>query len=140
MPPINSVSQLTRLLRAQVEGLRLRGRANEPAANPGKTTSASSSSPSTQATGDGLIHYLVAQRVQGIAMDDPQRKRKTFRIFLESVLLQEFGMNLIGDSGFQQVVEEVLQRMESDNELHAAMQEASTLLLEQAEQSASSPS
>ena len=137
MPPIDSVSQLTSLLRAQVEGLRLRGRSNEPAANPGKT-SASSSSPSTQATGDGLIHYLVAQRVQGIAMDDPQRKRKTFRIFLESVLLQEFGMNLIGDSGFQQVVEEVLQRMESDDELHAAMQEASTLLLEQAEQSASS--
>jgi hypothetical protein len=138
MPPIDSVSQLTSLLRAQVTGLRLRGRPNEPAANPGKT-SASSASPSAQATGDGLIHYLVAQRVQGIAMDDPQRKRKTFRIFLESVLLQELGMNLIGDSGFQQVVEEVLQRMESDDELHAAMQEASTLLLEQAEQSTSSP-
>jgi hypothetical protein len=71
----------------------------------------------------------VRQRVATLSQDDPQRKRKTFRIFLESVLLQEFGSKFIGDSGFDQLVEQVLQYMESDPALSAAIEQAAQALL-----------
>lgn len=75
------------------------------------------------------IQQLVALRVQGLAQDDPNRQRKAFRIFLESVLNQELGRIRIDESRFDRMVDEVLVRMEGDEDLKAAVLEAGALLL-----------
>lgn len=78
---------------------------------------------------DAQIKQMVALRVRALSPDDPQRQRKAFRLFLESVLMQTFGRERIDGLAFDQMVDAVMQRMETDAELHAAMREAGDLLL-----------
>jgi hypothetical protein len=75
------------------------------------------------------IQQMVALRVRSLSPNDPQRQRKAFRLFLESVLMQAFSRDRLDDRGFDQMVDAVLQRMESDPQLHAALREAGDLLL-----------
>ncbi|MDM0122204.1 hypothetical protein [Variovorax arabinosiphilus] len=75
------------------------------------------------------IEQMVALRVRALSPDDPQRQRKAFRLFLESVLTQAFGRDRLDDQGFDRMVNAVLQRMESDKALEAALREAGDLLL-----------
>lgn len=75
------------------------------------------------------VYTLVAQRVKSIDRDDPDRGRKAFRIFLESVLLSELDASLINDPQFYRVVDDVQRQMESDPRLAASMQAAITHLL-----------
>lgn len=79
---------------------------------------------------DPIEHFIV-QRVARLSQDDPERRRKAMRIFLESVLLQEFGIGLVEDTGFQTLVDQVFAQMNADTSLHAAMQEAADALLAQ---------
>jgi len=72
---------------------------------------------------------VLARRVQAIDPDDPGRPRKAFRVFLESVLLAEFGSELINDAGFHQLVEEVQLQMEGDADLAPAIHDATSRLL-----------
>lgn len=78
---------------------------------------------------EAQMQQMVALRVRALSPDDPQRQRKAFRLFLESVLMQSFGRERLDDRGFDQMVDAVLQRMESDAGLHAALREAGDLLL-----------
>lgn len=71
-------------------------------------------------------------RIGALSPDDPHRQRKAFRMFLEAVLVQEFGRGRLDENGFDQMVDTVLERMESDAGLNAAMQEAGKLLLAEA--------
>jgi hypothetical protein len=72
---------------------------------------------------------VIARRVQAIDPGDPDRRRKAFRVFLESVLLAELGEALINDPGFYQLVDQVQSRMQTDADLARAMDEAADLLL-----------
>lgn len=75
------------------------------------------------------LETLIRKRVNALQADDPQRGRKAMRIFLESVLLGEFGEALINDAGFHQMVDEIQGQMEGDARIAAAMQEAAAQLL-----------
>jgi hypothetical protein len=68
-------------------------------------------------------------QVKHLSPDDPSNKRKAFRIFLEAILGQEFGPELIGSASFDQLVGQVLLQMEEDAELVLAMDEAGAQLL-----------
>lgn len=81
------------------------------------------------ASDDAQLQQLVALRVRTLSPDDPQRQRKAFRLFLESVLVQAFGRDRLDDRGFNQMVDAVLQRMEGDPALHEMVREAGELLL-----------
>lgn len=81
---------------------------------------------------EAQIRELVALRVRALSPNDPQRQRKAFRLFLESVLMQELGRDRLDDKGFDQMVDAVMQRMESDAGLNAALHEAGELLLSEA--------
>lgn len=72
---------------------------------------------------------LISQRVQALDPADPQRGRKAFRIFLESVLLNELGEELINDNAFYQMVDHVHQTMEQDPKIAAAIDKAVASLL-----------
>ncbi|WP_157057099.1 hypothetical protein [Herbaspirillum autotrophicum] len=75
------------------------------------------------------IASLIASRVSIIDPDDPQRERKAFKVFLESVLIAELGDTLANDPAFYTMVEAVQQQMESDPELAKAIRSATKLLL-----------
>ncbi|GAB7541622.1 hypothetical protein [Cupriavidus sp. 8B] len=82
----------------------------------------------------------VAQAVVAISPDDPQGRRRAFRVYLGSVLGREFGVHLINDPGFDDLVGRVLDSMEVNPELRAAMDRAGDLLLQTARSSVSRPS
>ena len=74
---------------------------------------------------------LVARRVRAIDPDDPGRRRQAFRVFLESVLLAEFGeAQLINDPGFYRLVDDVQLQMEADADLAVAIDHAAVWLLD----------
>ncbi|MBV8660353.1 MAG: hypothetical protein JO142_21240 [Burkholderiales bacterium] len=80
-------------------------------------------------TAQPQIGALIARRVKAIRPDDPERGRKAFRIFLESVLINELGENLINDPGFYDMVDQIQQRMEQHPTISAAMRDAIGKLL-----------
>lgn len=95
----------------------------------GHSPGASEETTKEPASDQAQIQQMVALRVRSLSPDDPQRQRKAFRLFLESVLMQAFGRDRLDDRGFDQMVDAVLERMESDPQLHAALREAGDLLL-----------
>jgi len=143
---IDPSTQLAALIRAQFAAQfkaqsrhRLSGQGPErqdlqapPGGNEGTAPARSQRGISDESNADARISQMVALRVQALSPNDPQRQKKAFRIFLESVLTQEFGRDRFDDKGFEQMVDAVLQRMESDAELSAALHEAGNLLLAEA--------
>jgi len=133
---IDSTTQLAVMIRAQFAA---QFRAQQKWANPTRmggqaatATAAEQRPPRPElegAAGEAELKNLVALRVRSLSPDDPQRQRKAFRLFLESVLIQAFGRDRLDDRGFDEMIDAVLQRMESDTELHAAVREAGALLL-----------
>lgn len=71
----------------------------------------------------------LARRIAAIDKSDPDRRRKAFRVFLESVMLDEWGAQLINDPAFHQLVDTVQAQMETSPELRAMMSEAADRLL-----------
>jgi len=82
------------------------------------------------AAGSEDLASVLARRVAAIDRQDPDRRRKAFRVFLEALMLDEWGPQLINDPGFQQVVDSVHQQMEAQPGLLLLMDEAARRLLE----------
>ena len=122
MTRIDSGQQLAALLRQQVTSLRR-------SAGAGAGTAAAVSGSASQAGAATDIAAVVAQRIQGISAQDPQRRHTAIRIFLESVLLQELGPQLVNDPSFPDMVEAVHRQMQQDQEMSAAADQLAGVLL-----------
>jgi hypothetical protein len=81
------------------------------------------------AAGAETVAALVARRVQALDRADPDRHRKAFRVFLESVLLAEFGEALVNDAGFHRLVDDVQATMQADREIAGQIRGAAERLL-----------
>lgn len=125
-------SVLAAVIRRQVSSL-ARTSAAAPAgrahSSRGAASSASSASRSAAAESSPDIASVVARRVHAIDPADPDRHCKAFRVFLESVLLAEFGANLVNDAGFHRLVEDVHTQMNTDPELAESIASATTRML-----------
>jgi hypothetical protein len=77
-----------------------------------------------QAQERGRLAEIVERRIRAIVRDDPERGRKTFRVFLEAVLLIEFGEDLMGDPAFFRMIDEIQAFMEADAQLGPAVRHA----------------
>jgi hypothetical protein len=125
---IGPSSPLATYLRGQLSALRPAAPADAaraqhlPGLRHGKPTAQAGPSREDLAT-------TIARRVAVIGKDDPDRRRKAFRIFLESLMLDEWGAQLLNDPGFQQLVDTVQAQMESSADLRGMMDEASDRLL-----------
>lgn len=120
MPAISSVQQIVATLRAEMAGHV--ARRNRPAG-----ARAPAAAPAQAPMGS-----LISQRVRALDPDDPKRNSKAFRIFLESVLLSEFGMELINDPAFYSLVDQVQQQMAQDPRIAEAIGRAVASLLKTA--------
>jgi hypothetical protein len=131
MPQIDP-SGLAAVIRRQVASLArpANGEAAAPTRTPRDPTAARKAG-GGEAQPD--IASLVARRVQALDPADPDRPRKAFRVFLESVLLAEFGDDLINDAGFHRLVEDVHAQMAADPELSGKVALAATRMLAEAQ-------
>ena len=120
MTHISAADQLAAIMRAQIASLRAKGVA-------GKTGRAASGKASPKKESD--LGALTAHRIRAIPADDPQRKQKALRAFLECVVLAELGQHLVNDPAFVRMIDHVQERMQSDPELARASQEAAEALL-----------
>jgi len=123
--PIDSTSRFLAQIRSRVAAV---ARQSAPGAKP-------ASRPATTATADAGradVQALLLRRVLAIDPDDPERQRKAFRIFLESVLTDELGADLINDPAFHRVVDTVQKTMEQDAALLPAIETAGEYLLQTA--------
>jgi hypothetical protein len=137
MTQIDAAAGLAAVIRRQVTSLARAGKAGG-AASRARAGAARGPSDTGASGASGDIAELVARRVQAIDPDDPGRRRKAFRVFLESVLLAELGEDrLINDAGFYRLVDDVHAQMESDADLAQSMDAASAWLLEGSPASAS---
>jgi len=124
MTSINNVQQIVAVIRQQ---LATRTAPFEPRLRRGESTAgAAAKSPPKD------ISALIGQRIRAIDRDDPNRGRKTFRVFVESILLSEFGEELINDPQFYRIVDDVQQQMETDPATQTSVSAAIQELVKQA--------
>lgn len=75
------------------------------------------------------LPQLLASRLRTLGDDDPQRRGKAMRVFLESVLTAEMGEAFMASPQFTTVVDRVQRQMEQDAELAPLIERAMDDLL-----------
>jgi len=130
---VRSVPALTAYLRGQLKSLRPAGVAvpagSKTQIDLGVRPNAGSRKDATYGSAGFDLAATIARRVAAIEQNDPERRRKAFRVFLESLMLQEWGSQLMNDPGFHQLVDSVQAQMEDQASLHRLMDEAADRLL-----------
>ena len=117
MTTIDPSSQVALALQSQVAAMKERGKAKGTAAHqPGSTP-------------HGTVSGTFAQRMQAIAPDDPNRRQKAVRLFLQAELVREFGDALLNDPQFGTMLDAVQEQMARDEKTAAAVSALGDLLL-----------
>lgn len=103
MDPIDSISRVMQLLRRRL-----------PA--PGRPAPAAGSAPGPAATGQQDIRDGIAARLSTLDPKTPGYAERATELFVESVLLAEFGEPLTNDPQFRQVILGVAREMRAEPE------------------------
>lgn len=121
MRPIDPSNPVLAQIRAQAMEWRRRSPAPEPSA-----TEQQQRRP-PQGAQDWLSQ--VARAVAVIPVDDPQRRKRAFRVYVQALLARECRVRRVDDQQFQELVDRVIETMESEPRLRAAMARAGDALL-----------
>ncbi|GKS74654.1 hypothetical protein AVME950_07180 [Acidovorax sp. SUPP950] len=121
MTRIDAASQLSAIVRAQLESTG-RVRAASPARQ--RESKEVQNSPGSE--------QPMLRQIRAIPADDPERRSKALRIFMEAVLTKEFGARLQVDPGFPHLLDQVIGQMQDDPGLKSACSVAVDSLLQQA--------
>lgn len=70
------------------------------------------------------VAEVITRRISQIDKLDPDRVSKAFRIFLEAILIAEFGSQLIKDPRFFQMIDSIKSQMQGDFELSEMIESA----------------
>lgn len=117
MTTIDPSSPIALALQSQVAALKERARTKgSPASHAGSAER-------------GAISGTLAQRMQAIAPDDPHRRQKAVRLFLQAELVREFGDALLNDPQFGTMLDAVQGQMAQDEITAAAVTALGDLLL-----------
>jgi hypothetical protein len=114
---IDPSSQLALALQAQLAALKDRGKASAGSAG------------NSHAAPHNRVTSTLAQRLLSIAPDDPDRRRKAVRMFLQSELVREFGEAVLNDPQFGTMLDAVQEQMAQDDRTAAAVHALGDLLL-----------
>jgi hypothetical protein len=90
--------------------------------------------PGAQASHGDAPAAVLAQRIAGIALDDPERRRKAVRVVLEAELAREFGAPLLGDPRCADMLDAIQQQMQRDPDSARAVDRLGDWLLSAAPQ------
>ena len=127
MDPLqNRIQQIAAALRSQRVD---RAEVSVPAGQAAAAKAAVSTLQEPAGNGTMELAQVIANRVRLLAVTDPQRRRKVFQVFLESVLSAEFGSVVASNPRFLAMVESVQAQIEADAELAPLVDSAVTTLL-----------
>lgn len=110
MDPVGKLSRALALMRRAVGTGRQPARSADGKPDAGLATA-----------GQRDVAQAVVRRLHEIPLDDPERRTLAVRVFLEQVLLEEFGPGLKNSPRFQEMVGEVQRMMDGDPGLHAEL-------------------
>lgn len=116
MTTIDPRQRLASALREQAAALRERAPAQK-----GATASV------TLASRDAA--QILSERLRAIEPDDPQRRQKAVRLYLEAELAREFGAALLNDAAFADMLDAVQRQMEDDAQIAQAVDAVGALLV-----------
>lgn len=117
MSKVDGVSWVVTALQAQL----VQRRQGAPSARTDAHSKASHKRTSGQkALGERALQRM-AVHVSAIPPDDPERPRKLFRLFLQSLLVDQFGEQVLLDPAFFAMLDEVHAQMESNPTIAARM-------------------
>lgn len=108
MDPINRLNGIAELLRKRIAG---------DATAKGKAFAAKEAPASARQTGPAIAEALrqrIGLAIEGIAEDDPARRRKAMRLFVENVLTWQFGDALLNDPAFASLADDVQRTLEQE--------------------------
>ena len=134
MIQLDSLSALSAIVRAQLSAAR-------QLADPTKTAAKSSGNqggrlrpPSQDDDSDSALQSeaQLMSRIRSIRPDDEERQKKVFRMFLESVIADEFGPTVSETASFEHIIDRVLAHMYADADLRDASDTAAEVLLARA--------
>ena len=124
MDPVGNINQIVEALRQQIA--EKTNRANTGGkANVSVTVQKRSLSKPTNAE----LQETIAKRLRAVDPDDPSRRHKTIRTFLEAVLLAELGEELVNDPMFYELVGNVHTAMENDLNTRQTLEQLAELLI-----------
>ena len=108
MDPINPLDQMTELLRKRI-ATEVSGKSTS--VNKGKSTSVSDKAILGRIS-TGELNTKIVTQIKQIEPNDAQRNQKAMHIFLENILIWQFGDELLNDSDFSRLVSEVKEALE----------------------------
>ena len=108
MDPINPLDQMTELLRKRM-ATEVSGKSTS--VNKGKSTSVSDKAILGRIS-TGELNTKIVTQIKQIEPNDAQRNQKAIHIFLENILIWQFGDELLNDSDFSRLVSEVKEALE----------------------------
>lgn len=106
MQPVDNIAQVMQVLRRQMAENLERMRSS------GKLGAAQPAAPAVR-----NVRQTVERRIKSIDADDPRYLEKAASLFVESVLLAEFGDGLVNDPEFRDLVGQVQSALLADAEL-----------------------
>jgi hypothetical protein len=116
MDPLDSVSPTMQVLRRRMstnlQRLQAEGRLPIGAAGRARTPSAPE-----------RTRRSLKQRLQALDPDDARYAERATDVFVESVLLDEFGQGLTNDASFRQLILEVSRELRDDTEVREQLRE-----------------
>lgn len=109
MDPVSGVSPLMEVLRRQMsENL-------EKLRQAGSATAGSRALPQlAERPVAGTLRQTLARRIKAVDAHDPRFQEKATALFVESILLSEFGDGLVNDAGFRIMIRDVAGAMSAD--------------------------
>ena len=124
MDPVGNINQIVEALRQQIAEKTNRAKTGGKA-NVSVTVQKRSLSKPTNAE----LQETIAKRLRAVDPDDPSRRHKTIRTFLEAVLLAELGEDLVNDPMFYELVGNVQTAMENDLNTRQKLEQLAELLI-----------
>ena len=126
---INSISAIAALMRSQISSLnRVQVKADAVTDLQSKAGTRERNKKNKDRTEMDMASRI-SLRVNSLDKDDPQRRKKAFKIFLESTIVAELGTELMNDPRFFQMIEDIYQQMSADSELAILVDQATDILL-----------
>jgi hypothetical protein len=110
MDPVNSLSGLTELLRKRIAAAATAKRDGSGPVQRGDTRREES----LERPGIDALRNRVAEAIGAIDPDDPAKKHKALRLFIESTLLWQLGSAILNDPSFSDLVTDVQNTLEGD--------------------------
>jgi len=110
MDPINPLSGLTELIRR-------RAISETASSRTGRTPSQAKASTRTLMGNRAGLEELqreISGALEGVDFSDPSARQKGVRVFVETVLVWQFGNGVLNDPGFVTLIDEVRETLEKD--------------------------